>query len=71
VTEAELKSEAHSAVAIGIAECFLQQPHSMAWEERTDQLATAAIEAMQLFISMHQGTLVTLGDLSEPTAPTT
>lgn len=48
----DIFEEAHSAVAIGIAERFTVQPHSMAWEQRCDELATAAIEAMQLFISM-------------------
>jgi hypothetical protein len=43
-------SEAHSAVSVGIAERFLLQPRDMTWEDRCDELAAAAIEAMQLFI---------------------
>jgi hypothetical protein len=46
--------EAHSAVAIGIAEKFLTQPRDMTWEDRTDELATAAIEAMQVFIQLRR-----------------
>lgn len=42
--------EAHSAVSVGIAERFLVQPRDMAWEQRCDELASAAIEAMQLHI---------------------
>ncbi|HYI40009.1 MAG TPA: hypothetical protein VE053_06795 [Allosphingosinicella sp.] len=42
--------EAHSAVSVGIAERYLCQSPDMTWEERCDELATAAIEAMQLFI---------------------
>lgn len=46
--------DAHSAVAVGLAERFLEQPADMAWEQRCDELATAAIEAMQIFISVRR-----------------
>ena len=49
-----MDEDAHGAVAEGIAERFLLQPHSMAWEQRCDELATAAIEAMQMFISFRR-----------------
>jgi hypothetical protein len=51
----DLSSDAHSAVAVAIAERFTCQPRDMTWEERCDELATAAIEAMQIFIQMNRG----------------
>lgn len=35
-------------VALAIAECFLCQPKDMTWEDRSDELADAAIRAMEL-----------------------
>jgi hypothetical protein len=49
--------EAHAAVSVGIAERFLVQPREMAWEQRCDELATAAIEAMQLHIQARRDSL--------------
>lgn len=55
-------TEAHIAVATAIAECFLCQPKEMAWEQRCEELATAAIEGLQLhfdYIRTRQGSLDT------------
>ena len=42
------RDEAHMAVAIAIAERLLCQPRDMAWEQKCDELASAAIEGLQL-----------------------
>jgi hypothetical protein len=55
VTDQELKEEAHSDVAVAIAEKFLCQPRDMPWEDRCDELATAAIQALQIFFQLHRG----------------
>jgi hypothetical protein len=49
--------DAHTAVSVGIAERFLIQPAHMPWESRCDELASDAIEAMQLFIQTQRQSL--------------